>query len=368
MADWTKPFEAAYVWRRVPRTSYAYSGDAYFDKIGTETETLDSIIGGTIETNADTETFTTASIECAEVPNVGTDLVRCHLLAAFEDGTTEDVVLGTWLPSIPSRDIDSPNASCTVRLDGRLMELQQDTFAPPVIVNAGVDAPSYVQVIVARAHITVSWPFPAAWKPLGTKWVLGLSSSDEDGDESKLAAINRLLDYAGYRSAQTDEYGRVLVQLPVDYASEPVWTFREGASATFLGQATDERDSTDICNVAVAVFESQDSTVIGRAEDHSSEWSIENLGREKVAVYKFNDSATQAQANTKAAELLDRQLSVIRRVTIRHVWCGARTGDVVALEWPSMGISGNFAIRRQTIAVGSAGCLCTSELRRFERG
>ena len=77
---------------------------------------------------------------------------------------------------------------------------------------------------------------------------------------------------------------------------------------------------------------------------------------------------TQAQADAKAAELLDNQLSVVRRVTIKHVWCGARTGDVVALEWPSVGISGNFAIRRQTIAVGSAGCICTSELRRFERG
>jgi hypothetical protein len=32
-----------------------------------------------------------------------------------------------------------------------------------------------------------------------------------------------------------------------------------------------------------------------------------------------------------------------------------------------MRIRGNFAIRTQTIEVGSAGCLVTSELRRFER-
>ena len=367
MADWTKPFDAAYVWRRVPRKSYAYANGNYFDLTGTETETLDAITGGTIETNADTDTFTTASIECAEVPNVGTDLIRCHLVATFEDGTVEDVVLGTWLPSIPKRDIEAPNASCTVRLDGRLMELEQDAFAPPVTVNAGVDAPSYVALICHNNCITTVYPLPQNTKTLGTKWVIGLSS-DEDGDESKLAAINRMLGFAGCRAAQTDEYGRVLMRMPIDYASAPVWTFREGASATFLNDATDERDATDICNVVIALFESQESTTIGRAEDHSSEWSIENLGREKVGIYKYNDAATQAQANAKAAELLENQLSVIRRVTIRHVWCGARTGDVVALEWPSVGISGNFAIRRQTIAVGSAGCICTSELRRFERG
>lgn len=361
MADWTKPFEARYVWKRVPRLSYKGGGSSgYSHGIGSETETVKLLTEGTIETNSDTATFESGTAYCMNMPDIGTDLLRCHMVATWEDGTTEDVVLGTFLPNVPAKGIGTRT---TIKLDGRLMELRDDAFYTPRTIARGVDCGSYAQLLCWERGITTTLPFPATGRTLGTTWALGF---DEDSD-TVLATVNELLRQAGMRSASTDEYGRVRLRLPVDYSSNPVWTFREGAGAVMLNEATDEKDATGVCNVVKVTYETNDATTVGVAEDMTSKWSIANLGRRKVAQYKYNDTATQAQANSKAQELLDSQLSVVRRVTITHVWCGARTGDVVALEWPSQGISGNFAIRKQEISVGSAGCLCTSELRRFER-
>ena len=126
----------------------------------------------------------------------------------------------------------------------------------------------------------------------------------------------------------------------------------------------------------VCVYETGEATIVGTAEDTDPEspWSIANYGRRKVAVYTYSDApagadaaAKQASADAKAAQLLDENRSVVRRVTVSHVYCPATVGDIVEVDYPSAGISGKFAIRTQTVEVGSAGCMTTSELRRFER-
>lgn len=362
MADWTKPFTARYVWKRVPRLSYKGGGSSgYSHGTGRETESVKLLAEGTIETNSDTATFESGTAYCLDVPDLGTDLLRCHLLAEFYDGTTEDVVLGTFLPNVPSKDLGSRT---TVKLDGRLMELRDDAFYTPRTIARGVDCGSYAQLLCWERGITTTYPFPVTGIALGTSWALGFD--EESGNV--LSTVNELLRQAGMRSASTDEYGRVRLRLPVDYGSAPVWTFAEGENATFLRTAKDERDASSVCNVVKVTYETNESTTVGYAEDTTSEWSIASLGRRKVGQYKYNDTATQTQANAKALELLNNQLSVVRRVTLTHVWCGARTGDVVEVNWPSQGIYGKFAIRKQEIGIGSAGCLCTSELRRFERG
>lgn len=366
MADWSRPFDSAYVWRRVPRSSYEEAGGGYAHSVGLEAGEVSGILGGTITRNCDSETFESASLDCAGPLSVGTDLLRCHLVATFRDGTTEDVVLGTFLASIPSRGIRGAFQTAAAQLDGRLMELAEDAFGAAEVVPKGTDCGSYAQLLCWRRGITTALPFPSTGVSLGTAWALGMG--DEEEGDRVLGGVNRLLAQAGMRAASTDEFGRVRLRLPVDYSAAPVWTFREGAGAVMLDEATDERDATGVCNVVKVTYETPEATVTAEAVDHSSEWSVEALGRRKVAEYRYHDGATQAQADAKAQELLDGQLSVVRRVTIRHVWCGARAGDVVALEWPSQGIGGNFLLRTQTIEVGSAGCLCTSELRRFERG
>lgn len=370
MADWTKPFEAAYTWWRVPRSSYRASDAGFYD-IGTEVEQVTNVTGGMIEANDETETFETATVECVGPLGIGTDLLRCHLIATWEDGATEDVVLGTFLSCVPSRDVRGSYERCEARLDGRLMELAEDAFENVYVVPKGSNGWTYYTATARGAGLTFANDAPndAPAQPMGTTLAFGLTAGGDSEGGSKLDFLNALTDIWGYRAAKTDQYGRIRMQLPIDYGGAPVWTFAEGGSATFLSDATDERDATEVCNVVRAVYESPEATVIGIAvdDDPLHTYSTVSLGRRKVATYSYQDTVSQAQATATAGRLLETQRSVVRRVTIQHVWCGARVGDVVALDYPSAGIRGKFAIAKQTIEVGSAGCMTTSELRRFER-
>lgn len=356
MADWLVPFTATYRFMRVSRST------------GYEVEQLEGIRSGTLQVNQDTATFESATLGTARYFDLGADLVRCYLDAAWEDGSEESVCLGTWLATIPGRSVDGNTETCTAYCDGRLQELQDDSFSAPIAVDAGENIVLTAAAIAQQAGLTVVYtPSDAV---LGITWTFGLSSdSDEDGG-SKLDAVNSLLSLAGYSSAYTDAMGRIVMAPYVDPDRlTPVWTFSEGINATFLSQVTEERDSREVANVVLAIYESDDQTTIGEASDNDpmSPYSTVSLGRRKVAKYTYNSTATQAEADAKAADLLKTQQSTIRRVKLQHVHCPARVGDVVEVKWPSAGISGTYVVRTQSVSVGSAGCLTTSELRAFER-
>lgn len=357
MADWTKPFEASYRFMRVSR------------KDGFENEQLSGIKSGTLQINQDTATFESATLGTVAFMDFGADLIRGYLDATWDDGEEESVCIGTWLPSIPSRDVDGILNDCTIYCDGRLQELQDDSFYSPIVVDAGENIVGMAQTIAEEAGLTVV--ATPSDKVLGTAWTFGLDSEGDDRDGgSKLDAINALLNLAGYSSAHTDEYGRVVMAPYVVPAERtPVWTFQEGVNATFLAKATEERDSRDVCNVVLAIYETDEQTVIGEAvdDDPMSPYSTATLGRSKVAKYAYNSTVTQAEADAKAAELLKTQQSTIRRVTLSHIHCPARVGDVVEVKWPSANISGTYVVRTQSVSIGSAGCLTKSELRAFER-
>lgn len=352
MADWTKPFEASYRFMRVSRQT------------GFETEQLDGIIGGTLDINQDTATFESAELDTAMFFDISPDMVRGYLDAEWEDGSRESVCLGTWLVSIPSRDVDGGFSTGTAYLDGRLQELQDDSFSAPVTVDAGENVIETAKGIAEGIGLTVV--ATESEKTLGSQWVFGM---DEDGG-SKLDAMNELLGIAGYGSASTDVMGRIVMHPYVNPSDRsPVWTFEEGLNATFLPKATEEHDTRDVANVVLTIYETDESTIVGEAvdDDENSPYSTVNLGRRKVAKYTYNDATTQAEADAKAESLLATNQSTIRRVTVQHVYCPARVGDVVSVRWPSANISGTYVVRTQQVEIGSAGCLTTSELRAFER-
>lgn len=356
MADWHEPFAASYRFMRVSRAT------------GYEIGRLDGIRGGTLQINRDTATFEAGTVASASLLDLGSDLVRGYLDAEWGDGAAESVCLGTWLASIPSRDVDGPLDSCTAYLDGRLQELQDDSFPAPITVGAGGNIVDTARAIAEAAGLPVSaTPSDAV---LGAAWAFGLESDAGGDGGSKLEAVNSLLSLAGYSAAYTDPMGTVIMSPYVDPSRrQPVWIFEEGIAATFLAEAREERDSREVANVAMAIYETDDATVIGEAvdDDPMSPYSTVSLGRRKVAKHSYNSTATQAEADAKAEELLRTNQSTIRRVTLRHVRCPARVGDAVEVRWPSAGITGTYVVRAQSVEIGSAGCLTTSELRAFER-
>lgn len=360
MADWTKPFESGWRWVRVSRLT------------GYETEQLPNLTTGSLTINSDTDTFESASVDCIGALDVGNDLVRCYLDATWPDGTTESVCMGTWLPSIPSRDVSGSYQECSVQLDGRLLELAEDSFENIYTVKANQNPVSKAKSICEGANLKVVQADTFSGT-LGTNWRFGLDGMNGEGiadSGSKLQAVNGLLAAADFRAAQTDPFGNVVFRKDAEIDSTtPVWDFREGPSATFLNEATDEFDATDVANKVIAVFETEGATTIGIATDTdpASPWSTVSMGRTKAKVYNFDSAVTQAQANRKAADLLRTQQSVVHRVTIQHVHCPVRVGDVVSINYGSAGIAGTFIVRTQDVDLGSAGCLTKSELRRFVR-
>lgn len=356
MADWHEPFTASYRFMRVSRQT------------GFETEQLDWMRSGTLNINQDTATFESATVNSAKAIEFGADLVRCYLDATFYNGDEESVCLGTWLPSIPARNVDGPLEECTVYLEGRLKELQDDAFSAPILIDAGENIVSAAKAIAETAGLSVNATESSA--VLKSAWVFGMKSGSDEEGGSKLDAVNALLHMAGYSSAFTDPNGNIVMEPYIDPSGRsPVWEFREGDDATFLSKATEERDSRKVANVVLAIYEDDESTVIGEAvdDDPMSPYSTISIGRRKVAKYTYHGTATQEEADAKAAELLKTNQATIRRVTINHIHCPARVGDVVALSFPRAGISGSFAIRTQRVGIGTAGCLTTSELRAFER-
>ena len=214
MADWLSPFVSTYRFMRVSRAT------------GYETAQLDGIKGGTLQLNQDTATFESATLGTARYFDLGSDLVRCYLDAAWDDGTTESVCLGTWLATIPGRSVDGVQETCTAYCDGRLQELQDDSFSAPAIVDAGENIVSTAAAIARQAGLTVV--ATPSDKVLGTAWSFGLQSQGDEDGGSKLDAVNSLLSLAGYSAASTDALGRVVMAPYVDPDRRtPVWTFEE---------------------------------------------------------------------------------------------------------------------------------------------
>lgn len=373
MADWTKPFTAGYSWWRVDRKSFRTHTNPSldFDSTGVEIEQITNITKGTLQLNDNTATFETGDVTCVGLLDVGSDLIRCYLDATWDDGATAHVPLGTYNVSIPARDVKGSFEECSATLDGRLIELQEDVFEDPIYVQGGYGI-GWMTGMALNRGITFDQPqsFTAELSDSRTGlYVYGIGASADDNG-TVLYAFNDIATNAiGLRAANTDPYGRIQLRRPIDYDGLPVWSFVEGENATFLKDAVDERDTTGVCNVVVCVYESDAATVIGVAEDTDPEspWSIGSYGRRKCAVYTYNEETTQAKADAKAARLLEENRSVVRRITLQHVYCPARVGDIVEVSYPSAGIYGKFAIRTQDIEIGSAGCMITSELRRFER-
>ena len=365
MADWTRRFDAAYRFMRVSRAT------------GYETERLAGFErGGTIERNLDTDTKESGSVGHVGALDLGPDLLRVWLDATFPDGSTESVALGTFLASTTSRDYDGMALTSTVTLTGRLIELSATQFAQPFYLPAGTNLVSYAKQIAESCGLAVE----ADSSDYASTEALyyGIQSGDQKASsqsQTKLAVVNDLLDRAGFDSARTDPYGTVLMRRSHGVADRaPSWDFVEGRNARFLRSVTDERDTTGVANIVYAVYTGaateggEQVTTIGVAtdDDPASPWSTASLGREIVARYDYQEYATQAQADAKAAEMLASTRSVQRKVRLSHIYAPATIGDAVSVDYRSAGITETMAVRTQRITLGD-GCLTETEARAYER-
>ena len=360
---WARPFTAAYRVMEVDRAT------------GLEVRRLPSVSGGSISRNLDTDTFESATLAFEGPVGEAPDLVRVWLDATDQlTGEAASAELGTFLVSMPKREVDGRTESTTADLYGRLRELADDDFDVPFTVAAGSDAVAVAAGIARGCDLEVVAD-PSDFRTTA-EWTFGVGGGGDDRPDTKLKAVNKLLDVAGFSAARTDPHGRVVMRRYVRPQQRlPVREMREGPGCTVTRQLTDELDRMAVSNVVHVDYVTQEVTVRGTAvdDDPSSEWSTASVGRRIVKRYEYQDlpegttaEAAQATANLRAADLLASDRSVLRRVTLTCAYCPVAVEDAVTVDIPTAGVSRDYVVRTQDIDLGAM-CAMRIEARNFGR-
>lgn len=343
---------------------------------GNETEVVRCLKGGSITRNDDTRIKESAEASLVESYDFGPDLVRVHMNVRTVSGATLDAVLGTFLPVVPSVEITGARHTHSLKMYGRLQELLDDKFARPYTVEPGSDAVAVAARMCADAGLEVVAE-SSDYRTTNVRYYgVGATQSNSETDETKLGAVNDLLDLAGFRSAHTDVYGRVVLERYRDPADiQTSWDFAEGPSARFETDMTEEYDYTSAANHVVVRYGEGDEAVVAEAwdTDPNSPLSTVSRGRTITTSYSYTDlpeGKTDAErrdyASRRAATLLRTAQSVIRRVTMITAYTPTGINDTVNLDYPTGGVSGKFQIRTQRLSL-LGGCPTEVECRQFRR-
>ena len=277
MADsWTRPFDASYDFVRVSRET------------GLELDFVRDIEnGGSIERNANTALYETASLDFADKFDVGNDFLRVYLNATFSDGSERRECLGTFMPVVDSVDIDGAYREGQINAYGLLKRLKDDDFDGPYVIVAGSNLVDEAVKIAESVGLTV-YADPSSLL-LGSTLVFGVGR-DNDA-KNKLDAVDLLLKAAGFRSPATDRMGNVLYRRYVEPADMPISAeFTEGRDARFMSDMTESTNRAEVCNVVHVDFSTQDASVRGTAVDDSpdSDLSTVSVGRRIVKSYSYD--------------------------------------------------------------------------------
>ena len=345
-------------------------------KTGREVGALDMLRGGRITRNLDVRVMETAEVKRIGNLDIGADLVRIYMDSEWPDGTSESVVMGTFIPTVPSRSVRSGYSTANVTMRGRLQELLSTGFAYPMSIKAGANAVEEVKKVCEEAGLEVVAD-PSDYK-ISRDRVYGINAEQNDSEvgDTKLDMVNDLLSLAGFWAAKTDPYGRVLLRRYKNVKERPsVWSFTEGRGATFEPEMDEERDTSDVANHVVCYYASEEKTIVGEAidDDPESEFSTASVGRTITKSYSYTDlpdGATdeerQAMADKTAERLLKTSQSVIHRVTMRTAYVPVTVTDSVDVSYRSGGISGKYEVRVQEIDL-TGGAPTKIELRNWER-
>ena len=343
---------------------------------GYETGMIRVLKGGTITRNNDVRIMETAEATLVGDLDIGPDFIRIYMDAEWPDGSAESVVLGTFLPVVPSRDVKDGYSTSTVKMYGRLQELLDDKFSAPITLEKGTNAVLAAKSVCEQAGLEVIADESDYTITDARMYGVGAQQNNSAVGDTKLDMVNDLLDLANFRAAKTDPMGRVLLQRYVDPMKNAAkWTFEEGPLAKFESDMTDERDITSAANHVVVRYATEDEVLVGEAwdTDPNSDLSTVSRGRVITKSYEYTSlpegdtkDDRQAYADRRATTLLGTAQSTIRRVSITHTYAPVTVNDTVSLVYRSGGVVGDFEIRVQKLRL-AGGCPVDAELRQFRR-
>lgn len=369
MSDWNDLTSTTYRYMRVSR------------KTGYETGEITCLKGGTVTRNDDTRIKESAEATMLEEYDFGPDFVRIYIDGVTRDGTKLTDCLGTFLPVTPSRTINGPVSQYSLKMYGRLQELLDDQFPSPYTVTSGSNAVAAVKKICEDAGLTVVVIGTPTYTVTDSRYYgVGATQQNSEVGDTKLDAINDLLDLANYRSAYTDVYGRIVLEPYYDadqIATSASFAVDGSDTVRFERSMEYESDYTSTANHVVVRYSSteKNKTIAAEAWDNdaNSPYSTVNRGRTITSSYTYeelppgnNDSEMKAYAQKRAKTLLGTAQSVIKRITFSCPYVPLAINDTLTFSYPAGNVSGKFQVRTMTLSL-KGGCPTEIEARKYTR-
>lgn len=318
--------------------SKGYSALCYAERVDPATWRDVGVIrlkGGTIKREA-TGKRQSADLACVNYHIDVEQWVRVYM-DVKQDGAAAHVPLFTGLATSPDDDINGTRVSNSLTCYSVLKPAEDVLLPRGWYAPAGMDGAELVRQLlsVSPAPVVVTDGAP----------VLSGSIIAEDG-ESNLSMADRILDAIGWR-IRIDGDGTIRVMPP---AREPSVRFDPLVNDVIESKIKVSADWYSCPNVFMAV--AGDVTGVARDDDPDSPLSVQNRGRE---VWK-RESCTLS-ADESVAEYAQRRLRESQRVrqtvsyTRRYI-PDVMPGDIVGLNYPEQGLTGNYGAQSQSITLG----------------
>lgn len=269
------------------------------------------------------------------------DVVR--LSCEFDDGRErEELVLATLKCFYGEIGERGRLASCGIEAYGLAKVASDARYWHPYSVRAGADALIAVEEVLGSVGLALAYR-PDEIHPVRA------SKTYFPEDFTKLDIVNDLLDGAGYLSADTDEFGRVVLRR---HAPTPLWApveLAEGPRSTIEDESAVERDWAGVCNVVIGVVDGPDETVMRAvAVNDSPADPTSTVARGEVCrVERFSDVESQDVLQSKVNALLSEERSKIEAVRGRCAFSPLRLFGPVKIKKGS--IDGVYTVRSMDV-------------------
>lgn len=299
------------------------------------------ITGGTIK-RQDSELRESADIDCVNYSETGEQLIRVWLDAKQNDNSSH-TPLFTGLATSPGKRINGRLVSNTLECYS-ILKIAQDMLLPrgwyaPKGISGGELIKDLLSVIPSTITIAENSP--------------GLNSAIiAESGENRLSMADKILSAMTTNNLNwrlvVDGFGNIDV---MPYTREPVMTFDAIQNDVLEPSLSINYDWYSCPNVYRAVLD--DSYAVARDDLESSPLSTVNRGREVW----LEDSSAYLKENETLAEYAERMLKLAQQAATtvsydRRFTPDVRVSDVVRLNYPAQGITGDYLVSSQTITLG----------------
>lgn len=320
-----------------------------------------NIIDGqvTVDDVAFRRRFTLAAVEENLIPGVATDLlspeggneIRLYRGINFQDGTEPEYVpLGVF--GIESVQLDDSGGGLHIRIEGydRAKKLSDARMLNAYTIRDNTNVKTALEALAIFRYPGIE--FSDSWRQYTTTATLP-STTLITGDDP-WNKIRKL----GLEALGSDIYFDVdgkLTIVPVadPYGQPTVWTYQEGADATFL-YINKKLTTEDSPNYIIVFGENpdNDAPIRGQAYDSNPSSPTYYLGPYGTRVKTFEGQAvkTSTQATAWALALLNKLLGISELVRFNALVNPAHeVGDLIGIDRPRSKIYNVYTIDKLTI-------------------